>query len=199
MNANDVVKLLDDSIRTGKEAGVTTVSIQRLEALAAEISKIVQQSSSGNALTEPDLERYKAKLAAWVVSQQHIHEWKLEMLRSVISTGQSALKSSLLINGAAAVALLAFIGNIWSPISNSPTVAEAANALAAYAFGILIAAVAAGFTYVSQAGYANEFGKNSRVVGVTGHIGAVICVVISYVAFGYASYLAYRVFTCPIG
>lgn len=199
MNANDVVKLLDDSIRVGKEAGAITVPIERLEAFAAEINKIVQQSSSGNALTEPDLERYKAKLAAWVVSQQHIHEWNLEMLRSVISTGQTALKSSLLINGAAAVALLAFIGNIWTPNTYSPTVVGTADALASYVFGILVAAVAAGFTYLSQAGYAKQLGKSSGLIAVTVHVGAVICVVMSYVAFGYASFLAYHVFTFTIG
>ncbi|MGR3219179.1 MAG: hypothetical protein ACUZ8H_05085 [Candidatus Anammoxibacter sp.] len=38
----------------------------------------------------------------------------VEMFKSVISYGATALKSAILINGGAAVALLAFIGNIWN-------------------------------------------------------------------------------------
>ena len=97
MNANDVIKLLRDSIRAAKEAGTDTLLIKRLEAFTTEINDIAQESPTGNALTEAELERYKAKLSAWVGSRQHEHEWDLEMLRSVITTGQSALKSSLLI------------------------------------------------------------------------------------------------------
>lgn len=195
MNANDVIKLLDDSIHAAKEAGTATVPIERLEAFVTEMNKLVQESPTGSPLPEPELERYKAKLTAWVESHQHVHEWNMEMLRSVITTGQSALKSSLLINGAAAVALLAFIGNIWSPNAHSSAIVGVAGALAYYVLGVLIAAVAAGLTYLSQAGYGEEFGKNSRVIGVTSHVGAVIGVIASYVTFGYASLLAYRVFT----
>jgi len=193
MNANDVIELFDDSIRTAKEAGTTTVPIERLEAFAAEVTRIVGESSSETALSEAQLEHYKAKLNAWVSSHQQAHEWNLEMLRSVITTGQSALKSALLINGAAAVALLAFIGKVW-PSSKDQTIADISGAMAYYVIGVLVAAVAAGFTYLSQAGYGREFGKASRFIGVAGHIGALICVVASYVFFGYASLVAYRVF-----
>jgi len=169
MNANDVIKLLHDSIRAAKEAGTDTLLIKRLEAFTTEINNIAQESPTGNALTEAELERYKAKLSAWVGSRQHEHEWDLEMLRSVITTGQSALKSSLLINGAAAVALLAFIGNIWN--IDPSVVAGIANALGFYVVGVLLAAVAAGVTYFSQAGFGREFGKCSHAIGDWGSHG----------------------------
>lgn len=131
-------------------------------------------------------------------SRQHEHEWDLEMLRSVITTGQSALKSSLLINGSAAVALLAFIGNFWSPYSHSTAVIGIAGALGYYVLGVLLGAVAAGVTYLSQAGFGREFGLYSQAIGAKGRIGAGILVFGSYVTFGYASLLAYRVFTCAV-
>ncbi|RBA25075.1 hypothetical protein [Herminiimonas fonticola] len=195
MNANDVVELLSDSLRTAKEAGASSVPIERLEAFSLEIKRLVQNSPSEQALPEVQMERYKAELTAWIGDKQHLHAWNLEMLRSVIVAGQAALKSSLLINGAAAVALLAFIGNMVSS-NKSSVVIGTAEALVFYVFGVLVAAVATGLTYFSQAGYGNEFGKYSRTMGLAGHIGAVIFVLVSYVMFGYASFLAYRMFIC---
>lgn len=193
MNASDVIKLLHESIRAAKEAGTDPLLIKRLEAFATEINNIVQESQTTNALTEAELERYKAKLSAWVESRQHAHEWDLEMLRSVIVTGQFALKSSLLINGAAAVALLTFIGNIWN--KDLTVVAGTAYALGSYVVGVMLAAVAVGITYLSQAGFGREFGKHSHAIGNWGRFVAVILVIASYIAFGCASFLAYRVFT----
>lgn len=199
MNAQDVVKLLHESILTSKRAGTAGVSIERLEAFAHEIEKIVNESPAQTALSEQELEYYKAKLNSWLASQQRAHEWNLEMLRSTIAIAQSALKSSLLINGAAAVALLAFIGNVWSSKEHIPTVLGVANAMGFFVSGVLTAAVAAGFAYLAQAGYGNEFGHASRFIGVSGHALAAAGVISSYVLFGYASYLAYHAFICHIG
>lgn len=199
MNAQDVVTLLHESIRTSKQSGTTGVSIERLEAFAHEIEKIVNESPAQTGLSEQELEFYKAKLNAWLQSQQRAHEWNLEMLRSTIAIAQSALKSSLLINGAAAVALLAFIGNVWSSKVHIPTVLGVANAMGFFVSGVLTSAVAAGFAYLAQAGYGNEFGRASRLIGVSGHVLTTICVISSYVLFGYASYLAYHAFICHIG
>lgn len=199
MNAQDVVTLLHESIRTSKQAGTAGVSIERLEAFAHEIEKIVNESPAQTGLSEQELEHYKAKINSWLASQQRAHEWNLEMLRSTIAIAQSALKSSLLINGAAAVALLAFIGNVWSSKEHIPTVLGVANAMGFFVSGVLTAAVAAGFAYFAQAGYGNEFGRASRFIGVCGHALTTICVISSYVLFGYASYLAYHAFICHIG
>jgi len=46
MNAQDVVELLHESIRTSKQAGTTEVSIDRLEAFAHEVEKFVNEWSS---------------------------------------------------------------------------------------------------------------------------------------------------------
>lgn len=199
MNARDVVELLDQSIRTAKDAGTSAVSVERLEAFATEVARIVGESKSESAVPDAQLEHYKAQLSAWVGSQQQVHEWNLEMLRSVITSGQSALKSALLINGAAAVALLALMGNVLAAKDGIKTIAGIPAALSYYVGGVLVAALAAGFTYLSQAGYGGEFGKASRKVGRAGHVGAVLNVVASYILFGYASLLAYRVFVANVG
>lgn len=96
-------------------------------------------------------------------------------------------------NGAAAVALLTFIGSIWN--IDPLVVSGIASALGFYVVGVLLAAIAAGVTYLSQAGFEREFGKCSHAIGDWARILAAILVLASYVSFGYASFLAYRVFT----
>jgi len=97
----------------------------------------------------------------------------------------------LLINGGAAVAVLAFVGGLWPQSSASPAIGSLALALLYYVFGVLTAAVASGATYFSQDGYGQEFGRASDIVGRVGHILAVLGVLIAYGLFGYASWSAF--------
>lgn len=107
-----------------------------------------------------------------------------------------ALKSSLLINGGASVAMLAFIGNVWGKQNGfSCLLEQLALSLAFFVFGVLSAAIAAGFTYLSQAGYAGEFGKISNKIGVVSHVVTVLSVVASYFLFAKGALVAYATIT----
>lgn len=69
---------------------------------------------------------------------------------SIITLGQGAIKSAVLINGGAAVAMLAFIGNVWGKEGlTHDVVILLANSVIHYAYGVLFAAGAAGTTYVT--------------------------------------------------
>lgn len=62
----------------------------------------------------------------------------------VLEAGQIALKFIVLINGGAAVALLAFIGSIWSPHRiELLTIIFLASGLGAFSLGVLFGAIAA--------------------------------------------------------
>ena len=76
-----------------------------------------------------------------------------QMLRSVIDYGRDALKAAMLINGGAAIALLAFIGTIWSSESDPETVQSLAWSLAMFCFGVLAGATACAGAYFAQYGY----------------------------------------------
>jgi len=191
MKSTEVIDTLRGAIASTKETGVKQVSIADLEAFAARLAETVARTPPDVAAGEAAMEAYRADLSAWVSSRQQYHEHNLEMLRSTISTGQSALKSALLINGGAAVALLAFIGSIWTSNNAAKALPEISLALLLYVSGVLSAAIAAGFTYFSQAGFGHEFGKNSRPVGHVGRWLAVLGVFASYVLFGYGSWLAF--------
>lgn len=184
--------MLKSSIAATKEQGVEYVSLSDLEAYAKSLQDTVEKTPEGVAAGEAALEEYRANLSAWVASSQQRHEGQMEMLRSVITVGQSALKSALLINGGAAVALLAFIGRIWGNAETQHTIEALATALVCFVFGVLSAAMASGATYFSQAGYADEFGHLTRQVGRGGHIAAVIFVFGGYILFASGSWIAFK-------
>ena len=68
----------------------------------------------------------------------------------VIEAGQLVQKIIVLINGGASVALLAFVGNVWSPGSIAPlTIIFLAIGLAAFSLGVLSGAKSALHNYLS--------------------------------------------------
>lgn len=191
MKSREVVQVFRNTIISTKKAGVERVSVADLEAYVTHLDNVVAETGEDVQAGKAAMERYRADLSAWISSRQQKHEHNLEMLRAVVATGQSALRSALLINGGAAVAMLAFIGGIWPHNSSSPVIGSLAFALVFYVFGVLAAAVASGATYFSQAGYGQEFGSASDIVGRVGHILAVLGVFIAYGLFGYASWSAF--------
>ncbi|GHA85507.1 hypothetical protein [Modicisalibacter luteus] len=192
MKSTEVTQVLKSAIAITKGKGVEHVAIADLEAYADMLQETVASSPEGIALGEAALEEYKANLSSWVSSSQQRHEMDLEMLRAIITVGQSALKGALLINGGAAVALLAFIGKIWGNTDTQPTLIALSAALLSYVFGVLSAAMAAGATYFAQAGYANEFGRFSQGVGRAGHIAAIGFVFGAYYLFAQGSWMAFK-------
>ncbi|NIC05281.1 hypothetical protein [Billgrantia bachuensis] len=192
MKSFEVVQMFKDSIAITKEKGVEHVPIESLEAYADELQELVDKTSGDVPAGEAAMEEYRAKLSAWVASSQHQHDERMELRREVTTTGQAALKSALLINGGAAVALLAFIGRIWGSEESQHTLEVLSGALLSFVFGVLSAAVAAGATYISQAGYADAFGSISWRVGVVGQVAAVIFVIGAYVLFTRGSLVAFK-------
>jgi len=191
MKSSEVVKIFKGAIESTKQNGIDKVSIQDLEAYAARLEETVNDSPEGADAGEANMERYRADLNAWISARQHQYEHNLEMLRSVITVGQSALKSALLINGGAAVAVLAFLGRLFTGESASLSIGCLSLALLLFVWGVLAAAVAAGATYLSQAGYGGEFGSWSRKVGIGGHVVAVFGVIAAYGFFGFGAWQAY--------
>ncbi|TDX29081.1 hypothetical protein DFO67_108125 [Modicisalibacter xianhensis] len=191
MKSSEVVHVLRGSIAATKEKGVEQVSIADLEAYAERLEEVVEKTPENVAVGDAAMEAYRADLTAGISSSQQQHEYNLEMLRSVITVGQFALKSSLLINGGAAVALLAFIGNIWKAPGSGPSISLLATAMLHYVAGVLSSAMASGATYFSQAGYGGEFGTISTTAGRIGHFLAVIFVFWAYFLFGRGSWLSF--------
>ena len=86
----------------------------------------------------------------------------LELLKSVVTTAGVAIKSLILINGGAAVALLAFIGHLATSGTNTGAPVHAfAVPLLWFVIGVWTAALFAGFVAAAQKLYAEEFNQRT--------------------------------------
>ena len=191
MKVDELLEIYATAIRDISDRGAESVSVSELRRLNAEIVKMAAQSPSDASAGEAAMERYRGQLAADLEHYRGVNAHNLEMLRATISTGQSALRSALLINGAAAVAVLAFLGNAWAKDAPRQTLAGGAYGLSLFVWGVLAAATAIGATYVSQAGFGDEFGRYSQKIGALGRGLAILLVVASYALFSCAAWRTY--------
>lgn len=132
-----------------------------------------------------DMEGYRAAL------QGH-NESSLEMFRSVITAGQAAIRSSLILNGGAALALLAFIGHLAQ--FNASKVNDFAECMLPFTVGALAIVVVSGFTYLSQWLYASA----SSIARKAGGCLNICCIVLggtSYCLFAWGLCEVYQAFS----
>jgi len=178
MEAKEVVNSIRLALTKLEEAGQQTVSVP---ALREDLEKV-----ESNATLSIELQKlqHESNLAHYKATS----DLALEMFRSVMGFAQSALKTIILVNGGAAVAVLAFIGNIWA----KPLEVNIAEALvkseAWFASGVLLGAVATGFSYLAQYFYERKTFNKSAIAF---HIATVVLVIGAYVLFGLGVYSIY--------
>ncbi len=129
--------------------------------------------------TDAVLERYKHNLNT-----------ELEMLKSVIQMGQSALKTIFLMNAGAAGAMLTFIGHL--AINAVSKIPAFAYSLTAFVTGLLLSGLASGLSYGCQWLYHH---KPKSSWGGWMNIAAVVVGALSLVAFTAGIYCTYQVFS----
>lgn len=101
-----------------------------------------------------------------------------------IDLGIYALKTTLLINGGAAIALLAYMGSISTIDIQKDTVVSLTNAIRAFSSGVLFAAIAGAAGFFSEASaYSKQLSKERLYFYVV-----VISGILSLVAFMYGMY-----------
>ena len=139
MNAKEFATKMKDGVEKAKSRGVTAIPCENIIAYLDEILKASESSSV-------DFELYKQE-------ERFQHESNLEMFRSVISSGLGAIKSAFILNGAAAVALLAFIGHLIQ--LSGDKIPDFSFCLLLFSIGALAAALTSGFAYLCQKCYSN--------------------------------------------
>lgn len=149
MSVKDFASQLRKTIVELKNNGTSSINCDNLIAYLEEV-----ENSPSPVVTEAELEHYKAQLQVWVESEKRNHASDLEMFRSVIQSGQNAIRSSFLLNGGASVALLAFIGKLTE--EQQSKIPEFADSLTIFVIGVLAIALTSGFTYLSQWFYAED-------------------------------------------
>jgi hypothetical protein len=114
-----------------------------------EIEKWKAQVQSG-------LENWKAQVQSKLVQYEVENALARELFKSVILTGQGAFKSVVLIKGGAAIALLAFVGTVWSNGVIRNVLLCIIALLALFCLGTLLGGIASGLTYLAQKSYASD-------------------------------------------
>jgi len=118
------------------------------------------------------------------------HESDLEMFKSVLETGKTAVTTAILVSGGATVAMLAFVGNLQAKLRAEPISTPVVVALILFAAAVLSAAAGSGARYLSQACYASHWQRSA----VSFHVACIVLVVASYGLFAAGVVSAYHGF-----
>lgn len=151
MDAKLLIEINRKELRDAEAQGLTTVSTSTLHAIFDKMDMQIDKGPSAPSAIE--LEKFRSDLAGSLAYQDHVNSWRLEGFRQVIALGQSTLKNIMLINGGAAVALLAFLGNLINSKSAAVPLLPFANSMLAFVVGVFLAGAAYGLTYFSQLCY----------------------------------------------
>lgn len=184
---SDIRNAVNDVKRQNKEVISVDALLNYLDVLENDVSEIDEHNARKH---EANLAEYRAEnernIAHYNAQQLHA----VEMFRSIISYGAAALKSAILINGGAAAALLAFIGNVWGKGVSSASVTPLTSAIAYFSFGVLAAAIGTASSYFTQYYY----GENYQRTGVAFHTLTAVLVVGAYILFSFGVFGAYESF-----
>jgi hypothetical protein len=197
LNGKDVIATTRQAVADAQAAGLKAIDpkalLRLLDLLEKEVEVTDQSPDRANALAQLQIEKYKADLASWVASTQHVKTWELEGFKQVIALGQSAINSIILINGGAAVALLAFIGHLAVAATSKYQVASFAESLRFFVAGVLCGALASSTTYVSQFSYSRS-GKWWAATAIIFHVTTITIAICAFASFFQGANLAYQAF-----
>lgn len=209
MNIYSFINDLREAIGHAKACGQNSISIKKLDSYLDEIETIAKTSkelseAEENIRREDAQKHFENELKI----AQLQSDASLEMFKSVIEAGLNALKSAIIINGGAAVALLAFIGGIVKTTSeNHVSISCIGQALLIFTIGVGLAGTATGLRYITQWLYHDAMSKMyvnkttemkkflSGKIGNCLNIITVLIVVASFAAFFYGGWKSYSALT----
>ena len=171
-----------------RQLGTESVHLPSLDNYLAGLSQAIQANPS--ALDPVAIERIKTAREFALANLKRVADSDLEMFRSVISAGQSALRAAMLINGAAATTVLAFLGQLLAKGTAKTVVAPFAPPLGIFVGGVALGAMAFAVNYVGQWFYSKSRNR-------TGHAANFLTIIFatgSFGAFVLAGGLLYRLF-----
>ena len=179
-----------------KEEGYKTISIEAFETYLASIEN---QHHDNSKFAERELQRDLALFSAEndrnIANAINKTASALEMFKSVISSAQAALKACMVINGGAAVALLAFVGNLLGKNSKLDVASGLSFPIFLFCIGIVLGAIASGSTYITQS--LHSYQKVSLAQKFT--IFTMLLVMGSYAIFIIGAFITANYFNMVVG
>lgn len=186
MEPSQVVDEFSRQVESAKSRGLKDVSIESLEAYMIALRDRIETHAP---LTSANIEFQRQ-------ANEHAFQDQQAMFRSVIDSGQAALKASILVGGGAAAALLAFASAAWKSLS--PAGLELLGlTVFLLACGVVLAVISAGLTYLSQGFYYDGMGKAEKCkedrAGDALRYASVVLVAGSYGLYVCACWYIYRI------
>ncbi len=192
MKASDLIKDLRLKLEGVKAAGSTGVNVKALEdyLAAAEPAALATENQADPAAVADADRRFEV----WKTQASMQHAGAVELFKSALESGQTALRFLLAINGGAAIALLAFLGNVATKDPSKVvrvSVQDVNVAMAVFVIGVGLSAASAAFRYLTQFAAAAQW---RMWMGLAFNIVAVVVGLASLAAFFVGGALAYRAF-----
>jgi hypothetical protein len=203
MESKQVVTDILNEIQRLKAEGTTVVQIVPLQKYFEDIrDKVETSSDTSTPAIQFVLQEQNHVAASNLQSQKERGESEREMFRTVISYGGETIKAAILVNGGAAVAILAFLGSSKGVSLSRGVASFAADSAAYFVYGVLCGAIAVGSTYLTQYCYHREqyghygdqglrsnsaFGRGARIF----HAVTAVLVIGAYAVFARGAYLAW--------
>ncbi len=160
MNIFSFINDLRGAIGHAKENGQNAILIENLESYLDDIETIAKTSAEQSYSEEANrIEEAQRNFENEIKIAQIQSTASLELFKSVLESGLTALKSAIIINGGAAIALLAFIGGIINTKNNRASISGIGEALLIFTIGVGLAGIATGLRYITQWLFHDSFDK----------------------------------------
>jgi hypothetical protein len=199
MDSKQVVNDILTEIQRVKAEGTTEVQIARLQEYLERFRDVIDTPIEINAAKLQIVIQEKKDVAeSNRQSQKERAESEREMFRTVITYGSEAMKAAILVNGGAAVALLAFLGSSKGiSLARVPT-SLLANAVLFLVGGVLCAAIAVATAYLTQFYYhQNQYVEPTNIDGKMAPFFRYVSMALigsSYAVFAIGAWLAWLAF-----
>lgn len=138
-------------------------------------------------MTKSDNEDWEMEKERWYIKNDY---FKSEMQKSsfgqkyILENGSLAIKSMLLLNGGAAISMLAFIGSVAGKNPEAINISVATNSLLLFGFGAFASVCCAVVSYISQLAI-HDLGRAHRLWRTFGIVCLVAAILIAGVSLSF--------------
>lgn len=191
MSTKQLFKELRRDIGSVLQSGESTINVEVLLRYLTDKENSLQPypEKDSKERIEPQ-EVFKQNHDKHMASKKVKHEQDIELFRSVLNAGTLAIKTSLLVNGASAVAILGFLSRVWGSGNPKGDVKELSLSLLLFGGGVLFSAlsttVAYGIQYCSQ--------QYKKIEGVVLLYVAIVLILSSYIMYAWGAINCFQAF-----
>lgn len=162
MKTSEVIQQIKAAVDQCADAGQTVIAVANLQTyIDGILATAIERESSPPQVTEAQAQH---QLEVWKTQLSAQSGMTIEMFKAIIEAGQTALKSAILINGGAAVAMLAFVGNAVTKLNGAPMTSlltKVGWALFVFMIGAGTAGTSTAMRYLSQACFGSAAVQNA--------------------------------------